>query len=99
MGVHHIVNEDDQMKICVYCGNNLSENKWKSVFLQDFHYKTTNCKCGKKAFLKINFLGSGHDKWKGKDSECLEKLKKDMKKKQIKKDKGTIKTIENLVTV
>jgi len=62
--VHHLIKERDQKDICPYCGVDLAKEEWNSVFHLNFHYKTTDCECGKVIRRKVDFLGSNHDKLK-----------------------------------
>ncbi|MFC1728682.1 hypothetical protein ACFLZ7_04455 [Nanoarchaeota archaeon] len=66
--MHHVVNEDHQRFTCVYCRKSLLENKWKSKFSEQKHYKCTKCGCGKEARVKVGFIGSGHDSWEKKSA-------------------------------
>jgi hypothetical protein len=66
--VHHLVQESGLKQDCIYCGKNLDNHKWESVFHAHFHYKTTKCTCGKKVRVKVDFCGSGHDSWDGTHS-------------------------------
>lgn len=71
MTPHHIINEIDQIQMCPYCKNNLSEHKWDSMFEINHHYKETLCsKCNKSITIKVNFHGSGHDCWDSKSCFC-----------------------------
>jgi len=65
----HILRKSDVGNVCLYCGRKLEE-KWKSEFHIEDHYKTIKCECGKKHSRKVNFHGSGHDK-----SDLEEKVK------------------------
>jgi len=48
---------------CDYCTNDIEKEKWSSAWCNgDKHYKTLDCdNCGKKNWLNLKFLGSGHD--------------------------------------
>jgi NAD-dependent SIR2 family protein deacetylase len=48
---------------CIYCGTKLEKRDSEFVEIHR-HYKTIKCiKCGKVHRHRVNFLGSGHDKW------------------------------------
>ena len=69
---------------CYYCGTNLTENDWNSIFHGFIHYKSVHCHCGKKNTIKVDFYGSGHDHWNKSEWEHI-KIK----------NKGKIKTLES----
>lgn len=50
---------------CSRCGCELNReqyvSEWDPSQPQDHHYKSFQCECGKKNWLKMNFPGSGHD--------------------------------------
>jgi len=48
-------------KRCGYCAKELSE-EWDSEWSGSIHYKVNSCSCGKKHWLIVDFLGSGHDR-------------------------------------
>ena len=53
---------------CRVCQKDLTEKPWLSHWESDQHYKSTTCSnCGKKAWVKVNFIGSGDDNWKPKE--------------------------------
>lgn len=61
--------EQDQRDFCPYCGSSLSGMPWDSDFsscLPNTHYKTTRCSCGRELWLRVDFSGSGHDRWDAK---------------------------------
>lgn len=58
----HLIKEG---KTCHRCGKDNSKEMWKSEHLENFHYKTHNCSCGKELRVKASFLGDGHDNWDG----------------------------------
>lgn len=45
--------------ICSRCGKELIG--WGSEWDAAHHYKTLVCTCGKKNWVKLDFIGSGHD--------------------------------------
>jgi len=51
--------------ICNRCGEKLNDKRWDSEWdpchPEVHHYKSILCDCGKKNWLRMNFLGSGHD--------------------------------------
>ncbi len=64
MSAHHLLNEDDMKKVCLYCGEDFDPEKWESLHYVRKHYKTNQCgKCGKDAKIEVGFEGSGHDSW------------------------------------
>lgn len=63
----HLLNSNTLRKNC-YCGKDLSENIWKSEFHGEKHYKTTICECGSNITVEVDFSGSGHDGWDGKNA-------------------------------
>ena len=78
--VIHLIQHNDQKSVCPYCRKDVGDN-WRSEFLQEMHYKTTNCKsCTKKVTMTVDFDGSGHDSWAGH-----ERWKEDLKKKKVDK--------------
>ncbi|MFH0701091.1 MAG: hypothetical protein V2A62_01500 [Candidatus Woesearchaeota archaeon] len=52
-------------KRCLYCRKELDLSQWNSqwdnLHQQEHHYKAVKCECGKKNWIKVDFLGSGHD--------------------------------------
>jgi len=50
---------------CRCCGDELNKDEWFSEWDQinhaDLHYKSIVCSCGKKTWVKLDFIGSGHD--------------------------------------
>jgi len=57
--------KNNNLKKCRTCSNDLEDKPWKSEWDINHHYKTNICdKCGKKTWLKVDFLGSGDDDWK-----------------------------------
>ena len=65
---HHLFREKDFIKKCAYCKADIKDNEWESRFYDNRHYKTTNCNCGKKITIFVNFHGSGHDIWLKKET-------------------------------
>ncbi|MFH1510785.1 MAG: hypothetical protein ABIF10_03775 [Candidatus Woesearchaeota archaeon] len=57
----HLVTEDHFRKACVYCGKELKG--WKPMHVSEVFYSMVRCGCGKKAVVRMPFLGSGHDSW------------------------------------
>jgi len=55
----------DRGKRCLYCKKELDTSLWTSQWDQlhheEHHYKAIKCNCGKKNWVKLDFLGSGHD--------------------------------------
>ncbi|MFO7711474.1 MAG: hypothetical protein R6V53_06920 [Candidatus Woesearchaeota archaeon] len=76
----------DLREQCLYCGKNLNDSPWTSEHDLNRHYKSTVCECGKKVTLRVDFWGSGHDKWN-----------QYWKKNLAKQEKCKIRTLENLV--
>lgn len=73
--MHHIMKEEDQIRICPYCKAE-TKNGWKSEFHLEFHYKISKCKCGKKLKLKVNYIGDGNDDFDKKVEENFKKIRK-----------------------
>ncbi|MEK6938895.1 MAG: hypothetical protein AABX04_07685 [Nanoarchaeota archaeon] len=52
-------------KRCLYCKKELDLMQWSSHWddlnHEEHHYKAVKCDCGKKNWVKMDFLGSGHD--------------------------------------
>jgi len=67
MTAHHLINEEELVAQCAYCGHEFEQEEirsWKSVFHIRKHYKENKCcNCGKECSIKVNFCGSGHDAW------------------------------------
>ena len=47
--------------LCRRCGAEFNKDSWKSVWDQEYHYKTITCACGLKRWQRVTFPGSGHD--------------------------------------
>jgi len=60
---HHMFTADHLKIQCYHCGEFFHNDRWKSEFIEDYHYKSIQCRCGKKLTMKVDFMGSGHDKW------------------------------------
>ena len=57
--------DDKEVSSCSKCNEDLKDQPWYSQLEADEHYKTTSCgNCGKKNWVKVDFLGSGDDDWK-----------------------------------
>ena len=81
----HLITEENQKQECGYCHNTLT-GSWESVHEQEIHYKKTTCDCcNKEAWLKADFLGSGHDTWneKKKPSKPLDDHIREIKDTEI----------------
>ena len=75
--INHLAKDNILIENCIYCGNTLKKNNWKSEHLHEFHYKVTICKeCGKEHRTKVDFEGSGHDNWKRKSWISKNELQK-----------------------
>ena len=48
-------------KKCMYCSKELDDD-WKSEWESEIHYKVNTCSCGRKHWVSVSFIGSGHDK-------------------------------------
>jgi hypothetical protein len=61
---------------CRCCNNKLDKDKWFSEWDNnnhvDMHYKSIVCSCGKKMWVKLDFLGSGHDHIVEDDNSSIE---------------------------
>ncbi len=79
MSAHHLLNEGDMKKNCLYCGKDFDQNEWESHHYANRHYKTNQCsECGKGAKIEVGFEGSGHDSW-----SCPFKTKKKKSVKEL----------------
>ena len=75
MPVHHVIDSDDQIRTCPYCGSDIAqsescENKhWESTL-----YKEITCgKCKTKRLIRMEFLGDGHDSWFDEAKDNIDK--------------------------
>jgi hypothetical protein len=59
---HHLVSEDKLREQCFYCGNNIILSDFESEHIHGIHYKSLDCRCGKKLHFKVSWEGSGHDR-------------------------------------
>ena len=60
----------EEVSICSKCNTDLKNQHWHSQFEAQEHYKSTTCNgCGKKNWVKVDFLGSGDDDWKPVEDE------------------------------
>ncbi|MFC1801788.1 hypothetical protein ACFLZB_04975 [Nanoarchaeota archaeon] len=86
----HILKENENKWNCLYCHKCLGPNKWTSEWSGELHYKVTQCNCGKKHRVKVDFFGSGHDDWEKQVNWIFNKegkLKIENKKKKSVEDK------------
>jgi hypothetical protein len=70
---------------CDYCMHDLGEN-WESNWgdNEEQHYKAVECdNCSKKNWVKVDFVGSGHDRDFGKCEKTLESTLKKVPEKDI----------------
>jgi len=68
----HIIQESDILDQCIYCGKEIQDSDWNSIFFAGHHYKIVKCKCGKENSVKCKFHGSGHDEFTNeKDLEII----------------------------
>ena len=75
--VHHIIKTETIKRQCPYCKLDLGNaTKWNSEFDFHLHYKKLTCQCGKKLWLKVDFIGSGHDDWQKQKRITIENLVK-----------------------
>jgi len=72
MTAHHLLCEETAILKCLYCGNDLNQNSWKSRFSIKRHYKELKCACGKLSWVHVNIQGSGHDTFMKKKVNTLE---------------------------
>ncbi len=88
MTLHQILKHEEQLAlICLYCGNEIKPEEWKSDFSYNKHYKIAECKsCGRTNIIKAEFIGSGHDKW-------IERITEEIVEYKDKKDEKTIEDI------
>ena len=62
----HLVREHHLKDFCPYCKKEVEISEWSNVFHLDKVYKTAECvTCKRSISIKMDFFGSGHDKWKG----------------------------------
>ena len=66
MKEHLIKNEDIQS---CYCGADLKNAKWEPEFSSHLFYRTLKCSCGRKNRVKMDWSGSGHDRWQPTGAE------------------------------
>ncbi|MFH0979186.1 MAG: hypothetical protein V1837_07870 [Candidatus Woesearchaeota archaeon] len=59
----HLAREKHQKETCLYCGRSMDQRQWNTMHHREVLYKVTHCECGKKAMIRMNFYGSGHDTW------------------------------------
>lgn len=67
----HIIRKVERNGSCIYCNESLENSKWTSDFAQGVHYKCVICTCGKQNCARVNFIGSGHDKWSGLEKKVV----------------------------
>ena len=67
MHIERVIEEfkKDECVRCHHCGSNIAKEKWDSEWDNKHpdahHYKSAICECGHKIWVKVDFLGSGHD--------------------------------------
>ncbi len=79
----HFTKEYHSLIQCLYCNENMQNHRWVSQHIDQIHYKTAKCDCGKINSIKVNnnFLSSGHDNWDKKNwlsIKDLNKIKKNL---------------------
>lgn len=82
--MHHIIKKDSD--ICPYCKIEL-KGGWYSEFHIETHYKNLICECGKKNWIRVNFIGSGHDSFRLGNKKTIEDRLESEKRKEKKKVK------------
>ena len=71
--MHHIIKEEDQVRICPYC--KAEPKNWKSEFHLNFHYKVCDCGCGKKLKMKMEYISDGNDNFERKVEKNFKNIK------------------------
>ena len=67
MTLHHSFAIDGFKEQCVYCSTSFEDQSWATIHHGVKMYKSTTCpKCSHHVMLPVDFLGSGHDGWDGK---------------------------------
>ncbi len=78
MTFHHVICQEDQLKVCPYCGKTPDIKKFKSSFDgSNSHYKDMLCSCGKRISIKVPFAGSGHDSWNKKIKDLDKRIEEE----------------------
>lgn len=93
MTLHHSFTTQDFKRQCMYCSTSFDEIKWDNIHVGTRLYKHSNCSCGKVIMVPVNFLGSGHDNWDGKNSWKTSSMIK------VPKTKKKIKTLESKIKI
>jgi DNA-directed RNA polymerase subunit RPC12/RpoP len=94
MNLHHTFTIKDQKNQCVHCSNTLKDIKWENVHQGIQLYKSTFCpECKYHILIPVDFLGSGHDNWDGKNSWVSESNI------IIPKNKHKMKTLESKIKI
>ena len=75
MYMEHILSNVEGVE-CLYCSQSLSQELWRSEWKEHVHhYKSVKCDdCGRKNWLKAQFLGSGHDRVSQKGKQTIESV-------------------------
>ena len=63
MSMHHIIRDSDLAATCAYCSKEMVNKAWTSHWVGEKHYKAARCECGREMWLRVMFIGSGHDNW------------------------------------
>jgi|WetSurMetagenome_2_1015567.scaffolds.fasta_scaffold1388438_1 hypothetical protein len=63
MTSHHLLNEDELLEKCIYCGRKAEASHWRTEFHLRKHYKAMRCSCGRVQKVKAPMQSSGHDEW------------------------------------
>jgi hypothetical protein len=87
----HIARLESARDSCFYCGRSLKRTTWKPFHLREVLYLTSYCTCGKKAVVRLPFLGSGHGAWNGNAGV---KLPRPQGRTRIRTLESTLKIIE-----
>ena len=68
MPLHHSFDPQNSKTQCPYCASDFAENSWESFHDRFKMYKVCTCEnCRRQITLPVNFLGTGHDGWDGKN--------------------------------
>jgi len=74
--VHHLLKEDNFREQCLYCGNNIDLEKFKTQHTpHEQMYKVATCDCGKEVSIKISHNNKHDCSWLEKEIMDSEHIK------------------------
>ncbi|MBI5393118.1 hypothetical protein HZA96_04565 [Candidatus Woesearchaeota archaeon] len=74
--MHHLLKEDIFKEQCLYCGNSLQLDQFKTEhILHELLYKVAICECGKEASVKITHNNKKDCSWIEKEVMGDERVK------------------------